>query len=96
MLRISRFNEEYACLLYEYMSAEDYEEAMKEFHERTAEYECKPRNMSDADIATEAKILLSVIGEELDSEESPEMMNENVFRVEHALRKYSVSRDTQQ
>lgn len=89
MLRINRFSEEYACLLYENMNAEDYETAMKDFHERTEEYEREPREMSDAEIAIEAKVLLSVTGEELDSEELAEMMNADVFQVEYALRKYS-------
>lgn len=92
MLMTSRFSEEYASLLQEHMRSEDYEEAMKEFHERTAEYERKPRELSEAEIASEAKLLLSAIGEELDSEELAEMINADVFKVEYALRKYSSDR----
>lgn len=89
MLMTSRFSEEYASLLQEHMRTEDYEEAMKEFHERTTEYEREPRELSEAEIAFEAKLLLSAIGEELDSEELAEMINADVFKVEYALRHYS-------
>ena len=90
MLITSRFSEEYATLLQEHMRAEDYEEAMQEFHERTADFEREPRQISDAEIASEAKLLLSAIGEELDSEELAVMINADVFKVEYALRKYSM------
>ena len=96
MFRINRFTEEYSSLLQEYISSEDYEKAMQEFHERTTQFEREPRMLSDAEIAIEAKILLSIIGEELDSEELAEIMNTDVFQTEYALRKYSKNKVEQQ
>ena len=92
MTKALKFSEDYANLLQNYISPEDYEEAMKELPELMAEYTREPREISDEEIAVEAKILLTALGKELVSDELAEMMNVDILRVEYALRKYSASK----
>ena len=89
MLRMVRFSEEYANLLQEYISPEDYDAAMSQFQERTFPYTRIPRSISDGEIAQEAKVVLEATGEELDSEELAEILNLNALAVEKAMKKYS-------
>lgn len=87
--KLYKFMEEYSCLLQEYISPEDYDEAMKSFHERTAPYARASRKLSDEEIAYDAKLVLSITGGELGSDELADILNVHVFDVDRALRKYS-------
>lgn len=88
-VRLWKFYEEYSGLLQEYISPEDYELAMSEFRERTGRYENSVKVMSEEEIARRAKLLLTLTGAELSSDEIAEMLNVDVFSVESALNRYS-------
>ena len=89
MYKAQKFSEEYACLLQEYISPEDYELAMKEYPERLEVYAYKPRQLPYSEIAREAKIVLDALGEELSSDEIADILDLGVMDVEFALREYS-------
>ena len=88
-IKAMRFLDEYANLLQEYISPEDYDAAMEHFDE-IAEAHCRVlRHMSPEQIACEAKIVLDAVGEGLGSDELADILSLDTLSVEKALSKYS-------
>lgn len=88
-IKTMRYLDDYANLLQEYISPEDYDAAMEHFDEIVEKHSRSPRKISDEQIAREAKFILDATGEELNSDELADILNLDVFVVEEALLKYS-------
>lgn len=88
-IKMFRLSDEYASLLQERVSAEDYDSAMDSYKEFAMPYVRVPRDVSAGEIAYEAKTVLDVLNEELSSDELANILNLDVMAVESALTAYS-------
>ncbi len=89
MFRTLKFSEEYASLLQEYISQEDYDDAMKEYPERLNKYAYEPRQLPSSEIVKEAKVVIDAIGKELSSDDIADILELEVVDVERALQQYT-------
>lgn len=89
-VKMFRLSDEYACLLQDKVSPEDYDEAMDDYKEIAEHYVRTPRDLAAREIAREAKIVLDALDEELGSDELADILNLDVMAVENALTEYSV------
>ena len=88
-VKMLRFLDDYVNLLQEYISPEDYNAAMEHFDEIAEAHRRVLRQVSDEQIAYEAKIILDAAGEELSSAELADILNLDAMSVEFALSKFS-------
>ena len=93
-LKKSRLSEEYASLIEEHISDEDYEAVMLDYEELAKPYSYKVRRIAPPEVALEAKIILDVLDEELSSDEIAEILELDVMDVETALTEYSRRKTT--
>lgn len=89
VIKTMRYLDDYANLLQEYISSAELDAAFENFDEIVEKHSRSPRKISDEQIAREAKFILDVTGEELNSDELADILNLDVFVVEEALLKYS-------
>ena len=88
-LKSLRFLDDYVNLLQEYISPEDFDVAMEHFDEIAEKHRRIVRNVSNEQIAREAKVVLDVTGEELNSDELADILNLDAMSVEFALSQFS-------
>lgn len=88
-IKMFRLSDEYASLLQERVSAEDYDSAMDAYKEFAMSYVRVPRDVPAREIAYEAKTVLDVLDEDMTSDELADILNLDAMAVENALTAYS-------
>ena len=89
MWKMSKLSREYASLMEEFVSDDNYDIAMRDYEDIARPYAYKPRKLKPYEIAFEAKKVLDAVNEELGSDEIAEILELDVMDVEKALSEYS-------
>ena len=92
VVKMLRLSDEYASLLQDKLSPEDFDAVMDNYKEIAMSYTRMPRDLPPSEVVREAKVVLDAIGEELASDELADILNLDVMAVESALAEYSVQK----